>query len=245
MMAGATTRKLELVKLAIRLALADKAPQWKILDPVGTFQRISRSPFREGRIDLEGGSWTTPREVLESYLSQADAELDLSSEEQDSARECQELLEARFANPAKFARSVDWAAKHSLILACMEDRESTWSDPLAQSLDLAYSDLDPEEGLFGALSEMGAIEIQPHQADVRLREVEVCEPTRALARSAAVQKFKGQIKRINWSSITFATPQGEKEIYLPPNAIYPEAIHDVEHLEDFIRHIEELNDDQG
>lgn len=244
MMAGATARKLELVKTAIRLALVDKAPLWRLQDPVGTFQRLSRAPFSEGRIDLEGGSWTTPREVLESYLTHAEEELDLSSEEEASVAECLDLLEARFSDPPRFARSVDWAAKHSLILACMEESGASWRDPLAQSLDLAYSDLDQEEGLFWALASMGAVEDQPLWEDVRLRETEVCEPTRALARSAAVSRFKEKIKRINWSSITFDLPQGEKEVYLPPNALYPEAIHDVENLEDFIRQIEELNDDQ-
>lgn len=244
MMAGATVRKLELIKTAIRLALVDKAPLWRLHDPVGTFQRLSRAPFSEGRVELEGGSWTTPREVLESYLTHADQELDLSSEEEASNTECVELLDARFGDPARFARSVDWAAKHSLILTCMEGSTASWKDPLAQSLDLAYSNLDQEEGLFWALTSMGAVEDQPTQEEVNLRMSEVCEPTRALARSVAVRRFREKIRRISWSSITFDLPQGEKEVYLPPNVLYSEAIHDVEHLEDFIRQIEELNDDQ-
>ncbi len=243
MITGSTARKLELVKMAIRLALVNDAPRWRMSDPVRTAQRISRFPFSEGRIDLEGGSWTTPREVLESYLLQAEKVFDLPPEELLLVEECLGLLEARFNDPARFASSVDWAAKHSLISGFMESEGFDWKAPMAQSLDLAYHDIDPEEGLFHALVSLGAVEDQPASSEVFVRETEVCEPTRAFARGIAVRKFSDKIIRLSWSSIIFNLPDGPKEVYLPPNAIYPESLDDVEELEDFISLLQEIRDD--
>lgn len=245
MMVGATARKLELVKLAIRLALVDDAPRWRLSDPVRASQRISRSPFSEGRIDLEGGSWTTPREILESFLMQAEKIFDLPPEELALLDECLGLLENRFKLPEIFARSVDWAAKHRLISGFIEAEGVDWKAPMAQSLDLAYNDIDPDEGLFGALVSMGSVEDQPSLADINLRETEICEPTRALARGTAVRKFSDKIIRLSWSSIIFDLPEGPKEVYLPPNAIYPEALYDVEEVEEFIRLLQEIRDDSN
>lgn len=245
MMVGATARKLELVKLGIRLALADDAPRWRISDPVRSAQRISRSPFSEGRVDLEGGSWTTPREILESFLFQAEKIFDLPPQELSILEECLGLLESRFKDPAKFARSVDWAAKHSMISGFLQAEGEGWKSPMAQSLDLAYHDIDPEEGLFGALCSMEAVDDQPSTAEIIVRETEVCEPTRALARGTAVRKFADKVIRLSWSSIIFDLPEGPKEVYLPPNAIYPEALYDVEDLEEFIRLIQEIRDDSN
>jgi Pup amidohydrolase len=238
MMTGATARKLGLVKLAIMLASIGEAPLFRIADPVRAFQQISRGPFSEGRIELEGGSWTTPRSILESYMDTAERLLELDHETADLLGECRALLEARFTRPDEFARSVDWAAKLRMIEEFRDQEGLAWSDPFLQSLDLAYSSLDPEEGLFPALISMGLVEPGPDEGEIQARAACSCEPTRALARGAAV-RFAEDVKGVNWSSLTFETAKGRTEVELPPDRIYSEDLMSVENVEAFIALLQE------
>lgn len=232
MMASCTARKAGLVKLALMLEMAGECPVWRLSRPVEAFMSISRGPDEEGRVDLEGGSWTTPRHILEAYLDAAERVFDLEPELDALVQDCRRLLEARFEDHESFARSVDWAAKRSLLSQYRESEGLEWSDPAMQSLDLAYCDLDPENGLFPALCAAGLADVQPDDHELQARLAAPCEPTRALARAAAVQRLKGEVKSVSWSSIRFKSR--EEEVVLDPSLIYPEALLSVDSVDEFV-----------
>lgn len=240
MVSSAVRRKVGLVKIALHLIEAGECPTWALSDPVRSFQAISRDPDGEGRIDLDGRPPTTPRSVLESYVEAADR---LDSEElRQVGVECLELLEARFDDPTRFARSVDWAAKRSMLQGFAEEEGLSWRDPALQALDLEYHRIDSGEGLFPALVAGGVVEAGPDEAEVALRQKRVFEPTRALARSVAVRKFKERIKTLSWGSLVFETNEGPKRVVLPPDREYPATLERCESVEDFIMELEADHD---
>ncbi|MCH7944815.1 MAG: proteasome accessory factor PafA2 family protein [Armatimonadetes bacterium] len=248
MVSSAVRRKAGLVKLALHLIEADECPVWALSDPVRSFQAVSRDPDGEGRVELEGRSWTTPRSVLESYLEAAGplvaAELpDSRAEElQQTVVECLELLEARFDDPDRFAKSVDWAAKRSMLKRFAQEEGLRWRDPAMQSLDLEYHRIDGGEGLFPALLAAGAVDPGPDEADVALRQERVFEPTRAFARSVAVRKFKERIKTLSWGSVVFETDSGPRRVDLPPDREYPATLERCETVEELIIELEADHD---
>jgi proteasome accessory factor A len=232
MMASCTARKAGLVKLALMLEMAQESPVWRLSRPVQAFSAISRAPDGEGRIDLEGGSWTTPRQILESYLDAAEKVFDLEPELHDLVQECRHLLDLRFQNHEAFARSVDWAAKRSLLEQFRDSEGLAWSDQAMQSLDLAYCDLDPDNGLFPALCASGLADEQPDQHALEARLAAPCEPTRALARAAAVQRLRSEVQSISWSSVRFRSQS--EEVVLDPTLIYPESLLSIGSVEEFV-----------
>lgn len=234
MMPGCTARKAGLVKLAIMLAKAGEAPVWRISSPPQAFASVSRSPFAEGRIDLDGGSWTTARSVLESYLDAAEAVFDLEPELISLVDDCRELLDLRQTRFEAFARRVDWAAKWTVLDQFRDAEGMAWTDRRLQSLDLAYCSLDREEGLYWGMVEAGMVEAPPDESDLRMRLGELCEPTRAFARSCAVKRLSGSIERVSWSSITFLADGQRREVHLPPDRMYTEALSGVNSVEEFI-----------
>jgi proteasome accessory factor A len=235
MMASCTRRKVGLVKLALALLSQDRVPRWRLRDPVRSLASISRDPFGEGRVELEGGNWTTPRQILESYLCVADQIEDADPDLAPLANQCLSLLDQRFEYPDLFRRSVDWAAKHWLLDQFRADEDTTWRDPVMQSLDLSYHDLDRDEGLYYGLVAVG--ECDPPDAEEILDSClkGVAEPTRALARSVAVGRLKDHLVTASWSGVLLKEGDRTHDVRFDPGRSYPLSLTSVESVRDFIQ----------
>ncbi len=243
MVSTATKLKFALTKAALHLVETGDQPMWRLSDPVRSFKAVSRDPDGEGRIDLEGRSWTTPRQVVESYLQpflacSAGATDDYSMELRSALTTAMELLDARHKDPARFARSVDWAAKRAILTQFVEAEGLKWRDSALQSLDLEYHRIDDGEGLFHAMLEMGEVDPDPSPDAVNARTTGVHEDTRARARAIAVTKFRDSLVTVSWGTITFRTSEGETVVQLPPDRAYPDTLGQCETVEDFIMRLE-------
>jgi Pup amidohydrolase len=237
MIASATARKVGLVQIAVALAEAGEAPPWALRNPVEAFQSVSRDETRRFRIELEGGSWTTAIDILESYLAAAERVLDLGLEEVLLLAECRSLLAGFPDLSEELARKVDWAAKLRMLERYLEAESSDWDDPSLAAFDLEYHNLEPEEGLFFALEEEGALEPVPAADDLLKRLSDVFEPTRARARGIAVRRFKEELHTACWRSLTFRVDGDLLEVDLPPRGEYPPQLEDAPDVETFIERL--------
>ncbi|MCG9894683.1 MAG: proteasome accessory factor PafA2 family protein [Fimbriimonadaceae bacterium] len=228
----ATRRKAGLVKLAVAVCAAGVAPKWSLRDPVRDFKRLSRGLDEDVPLELTTGGAVTADQILVKLI-QAAGELDLPEELQEVAEECERLLAARHRNPEAFAWDVEWAAKRSLLDELRRAEGLDWSEPIFQSLDLEWCDVDPEVGLWAAAVAEGRLRPGPSLGDQEVldRADRVFEPSRAAVRSLAVRRFSDQIEAISWSSIRFR--QGE--VHLPPRMRIPEGLEDVETVEGFLQ----------
>lgn len=249
MMASCTSRKVGLVKLALALEKVNEAPIWKLSNPVTAFQAISRDESYRFAVELEGKSWTTAGEILESYFSAAERFLDLDTEMCALISECRMLLEALEATRRQktsetagdadagwlnLRSSVDWAAKLAMLQMFMDEQDIDWRDPSLRSYDLEYHNIDRGDGLYFAIQEMGWT-----PDDVSGEELRGClqtqaELTRAFARSIAVSKFRDKILSICWRTIVLDFNGEAVEVELPPNALYPSQLSEVPDVGTFI-----------
>jgi Pup amidohydrolase len=234
-----TARKVGLIKLAIQLCANGTAPAWRIADPVKTFHSISRDMTHEFKIELEGRNWTTAREIFESFFAAAEATLDLDADSRWTIYNCRVLLDALGKDPALVRSQVDWAAKMGMLEHFMEEEGTDWDDPSLRSFDLEYHNVDPEESLHAALQQMGTVEGDPTEKELIPRLFEVVEPTRALARGAAVRNHKQYLRSASWSSLTFETDGQLTELELRPDREYPPQLRDIQDVGTFIEAIKE------
>jgi hypothetical protein len=78
---------------------------------------------------------------------------------------------------------LDWILKWSILGRGMEQRPKlTWQSPEIKHLDLLYSSLDPEEGLFWAYEREGAIERLVTEEEIQRLTMSPPEDTRAFTR---------------------------------------------------------------
>lgn len=239
---SSTFRKVGLIKLALWLEDAREAPQWQIQSPVQAMQSVSRDESYDFRIDLDGGSWTTAYEILESYFAAAESTLGVTGAAQGDEGECwalivscRQLLADLRDCPERFARSVDWAAKRAMLEEFMNAEGWDWRHKDLPSFDLAYHDLDSEDGLYFALEQMGRVEPRPLEDLVLPRVDRSFEPTRALARGTAAGRFPDHIKAVSWGNIEIEDGGGTAHrIALAPDRNYPVALEAVPDVKSYI-----------
>jgi proteasome accessory factor A len=225
-----TALKVGLVKLALWLLDAGEIPQWSIANPVQTFKSISRDLKFEFRIELANGNWTTANEVFESYFAAAESLLLLNEEAIWVIKTSRQLLHDLQHNWNSFRRSVDWATKYNFLDQIRQDDELTWRNPVLQAYDLEYSNIDPNEGLFFALLDMGEVSSPSFPAYVIPR-------SRAFARGIAIQNFHEHLTNVCWRGLTF----GKEFIELRPDIPYPDSIADLTDVETFINNLKDIH----
>jgi len=194
---------------------------------VRAFQSLSRDESYKFDVKLQNGRWTTAYEILESYFSAAEHFGVLTDDEMAVVTESRRLLVGLRDDFLSFAYDVDWAAKRLLLENYMESEGSDWRDPSLASFDLEYHNLDRDESLHEGMVEAGMVRPNPPSATRP-------EPTRALARSLAVSRFGDYLQTANWRSLTFRINGIPEEVALPPNALYPDSIGEIEDVEAFI-----------
>ncbi len=218
-----TWLKVGLIRLAVALTAVGEAPIWRIARPVETFRRISRDRERAYAVELEGGSHTNAYFVLDSYLAAAEKILDLDQEDRQLIQVSRELLVQLEQGLPGPERKIDWVAKQQLIESALEGEG--WRTGYAQSLDLAYCDLDHEEGLFPALEESGAVDPFPFESPRA--------EGRARARAIAVSRFGAELQTVSWGSLVFAGA----DLAIPPNLPDDPDLINLETKEEFIQRL--------
>lgn len=237
MISRCTRRKVGLVKIALALLFCGEPVNWNFRDPVKAIQDISQSECGDARIELQGGSWTTATQILESYFSAARTYLDATDptcrELLDVVDDCECLIEQLNTAPDEFRKSVDWAAKKWLISAYLHEVPNASVDEL-MAVDLAYHDLDRNDGMYFGLLDAGEVVRRPEIECIEKRLHHVFEDTRARARSVAVRRFSKQLESLSWGAMTFSSDSGEETIALRPDGIFGSELEIVSDVEQFI-----------
>ncbi|MCH8273557.1 MAG: proteasome accessory factor PafA2 family protein [Armatimonadetes bacterium] len=214
-MPWAIAMKAAMVRLALDLIEMGEAPVWRVGNPARALAHVSKDPDMKWRIELDGGSWTTAPEVLESYLAASERLLRGRDAETDWAiGEWRVAMLDLAADPMRLKDRCDWAAK----LAMLEeyaDSAGGWKNEQMQALDLEYHNLDPDEGLFSALQGMGRV--QTVVEEDRILDAMTVPPgeTRARLRGDAVARFCDRIETIGWRRVVFNVEGESKAVELP------------------------------
>lgn len=206
MIPSATWRKVGLIRLALALEEAGEAPCWQFKDPVRSFEELSKDEAMRFEIPLEGRSWTTAYEVIESYLTAGRAILELTPELSSMVDSCSDLLNDLRTHPEKCIAHVDWLAKRSMLEQIMEEACLGWNAPELRSYDLEYHNIDPDEGLYFALVKMGQIDGSlPGPSNAK---------TRGYARGLAVRY--PELVAAGWRTLSFELDGAKKSVQLDP-----------------------------
>ena len=174
-------------------------------DAVQSTRDISRDQSQRWVVRLENGQTCDALDVQYTFLKLAQKHLGGTDEETDWLIERWGFtLDAIRSKPEALIGGVDWISKKWLLDAFREEENLSWQDPWLQSLDLEYHNINPEKGLFFALTPAKAI--GEFNDSVRSEHPMRHPPanTRARGRGAAVAHFqKANLSYvINWDSIS-------------------------------------------
>jgi len=115
----------------------------------------------------------------------------------------QRILDALASDPTTLANELDWVAKLSLIQRYRERDGLQWDDPQLGLIDLQYSDIRPEKGLYHRLVARSKMKTLIPAHDVNAAVTDAPDDTRAWFRGECIRKFSDSIFAASWDSIVF------------------------------------------
>ena len=84
-----------------------------------------------------------------------------------------------------------------------------WNHPRLQLVDLQYSDVRPDRGLYNRLAARGRVTRLVDETEVERAMVEPPEDTRAYFRGRCLQKYPEAVAAASWDSVIFDIPGRE------------------------------------
>ncbi|MBT8228185.1 MAG: proteasome accessory factor PafA2 [Dactylosporangium sp.] len=180
-----------------------------IADPVGELRAISHDPGLTHRVRMRDGRRLTALDIQWAFFERARAFVDnrqgddVDEITEDVLTRWESILDRLERDPLLCADELDWVAKLRLLEG-YRDRESlTWSAPKLQLVDLQYSDVRQEKGLYYRLVARGAMKtlFTPEEATTAM--VTPPEDTRAYFRGRCLRQYAAEVVAASWDSVIF------------------------------------------
>jgi len=180
-------------------------------DPVQATRTVSHDLTLTTRLELADGRYLTALEIQREYLDAVRSALahvgdPLDEQTVDVLDRWESLLDRLATDPASCAREVEWLAKLRLLEGMRRRDHLAWDHPRLAAVDLQWSDLRPERGLYHRLVAAGAVELLVTQAEVDAAVVHPPADTRAFFRGEAVARYGAEISAASWDSVVFDVP---------------------------------------
>ncbi|WP_041553403.1 depupylase/deamidase Dop [Cellulomonas fimi] len=212
---GTTSLVLWLVERAVAeggsggaLAAVDRLA---LRDPVEAVHVVSHDLTLTARLELVDGRRLTAIEVQREYLAAVRTALahtgdTVDAQTADVLERWQAVLDGLATDPASCARTVEWLAKLRLLEGMRRRDRLAWDHPRLAAVDLQWSDLRPERGLYHRLVAAGAVELLVTPQEVEDAVAHPPRDTRAYFRGEAVARYGGEISAASWDSVVFDVP---------------------------------------
>jgi proteasome accessory factor PafA2 len=221
---GTTSLVLWLIEHAARFpALAAAIDRLALTDPVTAFHTVSHDLTLSARLPLADGRLLTALEVQRAYLVAVREALDVSDgsavagpadpgrdegdrQTADVLSRWASVLDRLGGDPMSCAREVEWIAKLRLLDGMRRRNGLAWDHPQLAAVDLQWSDIRPERGLYQRLRAAGAVELLVDDDAVTRAVGHPPEDTRAYFRGEAMARYGPHVSAMSWDSVVFDVP---------------------------------------
>ena len=214
----ATFLKIGTMQLVLAMLEAEQGDSTLILDdPVAAVHEWSHDPDLGARASLADGPSLTAVELQRIFLERAKKFAETIGFEGYVA-DSEAILELWDDTLTKLETGaidalrsrLDWVLKRDLIELTLRDRpQLAWSSPEVKHLDLIYSSLDEDEGLYWACERQGLVEQIVTHAEILHLTSHPPADTRAWTRAWLLRALASErVEDIDWDHVTFSAPGG-------------------------------------
>ncbi|MCY7365917.1 MAG: proteasome accessory factor PafA2 [Frankiaceae bacterium] len=177
--------------------------------PVSALRAVSHDWSLRQQVVLRDGRRMTGVQLQMEYLEQARKHVedrlgaDADAQTLDVLARWESVLDRLAADPMSLAGELDWVAKLALLQGYRDREGLDWSAPKLHLVDLQYSDVRPEKGLYNRLVATGRMQTLLTEDEV-LRAVDAPpEDTRAYFRGTCISRFPTEVAAASWDSVIF------------------------------------------
>jgi proteasome accessory factor A len=104
------------------------------------------------------------------------------------------------------AGELDWVAKLKVLEGYRSRDSLEWSHPRLQLVDLQYSDVRADKGIYNRLADRGRMTRLLDERRVQRAVTEPPEDTRAYFRGRCLAKYADEVAAASWDSVIFDLP---------------------------------------
>jgi proteasome accessory factor A len=119
------------------------------------------------------------------------------------------VLDRLERDPMSLADELDWVAKLRLLEQYRQRDGLEWDDAKLQLIDVQYSDIRPDKGLYHRLVQLGRIERLLTDEAVENAMHTPPDDTRAYFRGRCLEKYAESVAAASWDSVIFDLPGRE------------------------------------
>ena len=180
--------------------------------PVAALHTVSHDPTLRTTLRLRDGRTLTAVQLQWMFLEQVHAYLtdrygsDIDPVTADVVQRWESVLSRLEKDPADCARELDWVAKLRLLEGFRQRENLSWDAARLQLIDLQWSDVRPEKGLYHRLAERGQVERLVTDAEIERAVEEPPDDTRAFFRGRCLAKYGENVAAASWDSVIFDIP---------------------------------------
>jgi len=207
-----TSTYLKLGSTALVLDLVESGQRFedlRLAEPVRAVHQISRDPTLKTTVELVDGRKLTGLDVQRVYFERASAYVektvgdDVDPITADVLRGWGEVLDALARDPAECADRLDWPAKLRLLEGYRARDGLGWSSPRLQLVDLQYTDVRLDKGLYNRLVARGSMRRLVNEDEVRAAMRKPPADTRAYFRGSCLERYPAEVAAASWDSVIF------------------------------------------
>lgn len=239
---GVTYLVLSLLEEGWRPQMPGGGGALRLRDPIQATKDVSRDQSYRWLVDIDGQGKMGAVDLQRIYLAAAKEKLaGRGSDTEWTLRAWEETLDGLESDPLSLGDRLDWVAKRSLLADYVESEGVRWNDEALASFDLAYCNIDPDEGLYYALEQAGEMVRLTDDAAIEQACKTAPSRTRAAIRGGMVARFADNIGMIGWNKVVLRTSDAswvtDLDEYLSPESVAPilQALENARDLDDFLQ----------
>ncbi|WP_106847973.1 depupylase/deamidase Dop [Blastococcus sp. Marseille-P5729] len=201
-----TSTYLKVGTAAVVLAMIEygAAPKGlRLADPVPAIHAVSHDWQFTRTLALHDGRRLTALQIQREYLEAAERFMapDLDPATAELLTTWRAVLDALESDPMSLADRLDWVAKLRLLEAYRGRDSLGWASPRVALVDLQYSDVRLDKGLYNRLVHRGAMRTLVDEDEVQQAMTTPPQDTRAYFRGECIRRFGLDVAAASWDSV--------------------------------------------
>jgi proteasome accessory factor A len=181
----------------------------RLAEPVRAVHQISRDPSLRQLVELSDGRKVTGLDIQRAYHERAARHVEQTAGDDadpttvDVLNSWADVLDALARDPSECADRLDWPAKLRLLEGYRSRDGLQWSSPRLHLVDLQYSDVRLDKGLYNRLVARGSMKRLVTEEEVRAAMTAPPVDTRAYFRGRCLERYPAEVAAASWDSVIF------------------------------------------
>lgn len=203
--------KMGMTSLVLGALEDDALPGIVVQRPVESLRAVSHDVTLTHALELLDGRRVTALDLLEMYRDATHAwwrgrdDDPVAAQTEEVFAHWTRVLDGLRFDPMSLTKDLDWVAKKSVMEGFLARHHTTWDDPRLRALDIQWSDVRADKGVFHTLERGGRFTRLVTDAELADAVQQPPRDTRAWLRGKSIEAFGSDVASASWDAMVYRT----------------------------------------